>query len=152
MRFPDYTPFNSENIIRVGLVGYCPPSKFDEEEADAMIKEIFFSIEKNIEDGVELVLVSGWTNVGVLKLGYTEAKRRGWKTVGIACKRAEEHELFPVDAGLIVGEEWGAESRTFLQSIDMLVRIGGGEQSMAEAAIAAAAGQPVFAINLPLLD
>ncbi len=32
----------------------------------------------------------------------------------------------------MIGDEWGDESEKFLDSIDVLVRIGGGKQSMAE--------------------
>jgi hypothetical protein len=33
-----------------------------------------------------------------------------------------------------VGEQWGDESAAFLAAIDVLIRIGGGPQSLAEAA------------------
>jgi hypothetical protein len=41
--------------------------------------------------------------------------------------------LYPVDVPpIIVGDNWGDESKTFLDSIDMLVRVGGGKQSLEE--------------------
>lgn len=119
-------------MIRVGLVGYSA-GKFDENRAARLIELAFDAIDKFFPNNKAFALVSGLTNVGIPALGYKEAVRRDWKTVGIACARAKEYECFPVDEEFIVGEEWGDESDTFLENIDCLVRIGGGEQANYEA-------------------
>ena len=114
------------NEVRIGVVGYCPPSRFDKAEAMRMIKDAYDKIGLQNPDAPKKV-VSGLTNVGVLALAYKEAIVRGWKTAGIACSKANEYECFPVDEKVIVGNEWGEESQTFLNSIDVLVRVGGGQ-------------------------
>jgi len=141
---------NNESEFRVGVVGYCPPTKFDRQKAVDMIEEAFDQIEKN-NPGKEIVIVSGLTDVGVLGIAYTSAILRGWKTVGIACKRAEEHPLFPVAEKIIVGDNWGEESPTFLDSIDMIVRVGVGQQSIAEAEETKRRGKPAIEFDLPVI-
>lgn len=39
---------------------------------------------------------------------------------------------FPVSSVTLVGSNWGDETESFLNSINILVRIGGGKQSMRE--------------------
>lgn len=136
--------------IRVGLVGYCPPSKFDEDEAANMIRFAFDYLE-SANPTTSFELVSGWTNVGVLALGYAEAAKRGWSTYGVACKRAQEHPLFPVDHGMEVGDNWGDESDFFVSFVNCLVRVGGGEQSLAEADAVRRRGDLTIEFSLPLL-
>lgn len=53
--------------------------------------------------------------------------------MGIMCKKGYDYKLFPVDKMIVVGDEWGEESQEFLSSIEVLFRIGGGEQSHEEA-------------------
>ncbi len=89
-------------------------------------------------------VVSGWTNLGIPKQAYEEAVKRKWFTVGIACKKAYEFPRFPVDRIVVVGENWGDESPTFLNSIDVLVRVGGGKQSLNETAEARKRGMDVY--------
>ena len=76
--------------------------------------------------------MSGLTNLGVPRIAYEEAIKLGLRTVGIACKQAEQYECFPCDEVILVGDNWGDESRAFLASIDVLLRVGGGKQSVAE--------------------
>lgn len=133
--------------IRVGIVGYCPPTKFNKVEARRMIVDAYNQIAQQYPETAKSV-VSGLTNVGILKIAYEEAVKRGWRTVGIACKRAEEHELFPVDEKLIVGDNWGDESEAFLDNIDLMVRIGIGKQSIAETEETKRRGKKVFEYDL----
>lgn len=121
--------------IRLGVAGYCPPTKFDEKKALQYIQEAYDRAKADFPDS-EIIIVSGLTNVGVLKLAYEEAKRRGWKTGGIASKKVYDFKdnWFPVDEEpVIIGENWGDESNTFTGSLDALVRIGNGPQSVREA-------------------
>ena len=136
--------------VRVGVVGYCPPTKFDSTKAVDMIEDAFSQIAREHPDK-DIVIVSGLTDVGVLGIAYTAAVLRGWKTVGIACKRAEEHPLFPVDEKIIVGKNWGEESATFLDSIDIIVRVGIGKQSIAEAEETKRRGKPAIEFDLPVM-
>ncbi len=139
-----------KNKLRIGVVGYCPPTKFDEKEARRMIIDAYNKIEAQYPTILKVV-ISGLTNVGVLKIAYEEAIKRNWKTVGIACNKAMEHELFPVDEKIIAGDNWGDESPTFLSNIDIIVRIGVGKQSIVETEEAKKFGKLAFEYNLPVL-
>src|SRR3989338_7335910 len=131
------------NELRIGVVGYCPPSRFDKAEAIRMIREAYNKIDIQNPNMLKVV-VSGLTNIGVPALAYKEAVQRGWRTAGITCEKANEYECFPVDEKIIIGNEWGDESQTFLKSIDVLLRIGMGRQSIKETVGMKAKGKPVF--------
>ena len=136
--------------VRIGVVGYCPPTKFDENEARRMIIDAYDQIAERYADE-KIAIVSGLTNVGVLAIAYEEAVSRGWKTAGVACKRAMEHELFPVDDRLVVGDNWGDESPEFVKILDGMVRIGMGKQSIRETDEVKAQGLPAWEYDLPIL-
>lgn len=121
--------------MRVGLVGYSK-QKFNEHEALACIKQAFDYLEENANHGNQNVLVSGLTDLGIPGIGYREADSRGWKLVGVACEKAKNYCCYPVDKEVFVGHNWGDESERFLDEIDILVRVGGGKQSLAEVAMA----------------
>jgi len=127
-------------VLRLGVIGYSA-QEFDVDKAREILKKEFEYFKKIYGDDV--VIVSGLTAMGVPLLAYEEAKKNGWKTVGIACKKAYDYERFPVDEEIIVGEEWGDESETFLKSIDMLLKIGGGRQSLKEVQMAKEMGLQV---------
>lgn len=133
--------------IRVGVVGYCPPSKFDEKEAEKMLNEAFDKIKARFP-GRKITIVSGLTNVGVPAIAYRLASEKGYKTEGVACKKAEDFEIYPVDKKIIVGNDWGEESETFLKESEVLIRVGGGKQSFKEAAEAKKQGKWVLNYNL----
>ncbi|HSX01292.1 MAG TPA: hypothetical protein VLF67_03540 [Candidatus Saccharimonas sp.] len=136
---------------RVGVVGYCPPSEFDEAEARRLLRVAFDAIEQ-LRAGRPVAIVSGLSDVGVLAIAYRQAASRGWKTVGVASKKTLNYPSFPVDERHIVGENWGDESPTFLSMIHAIIRIGGGEQSLREQEACQAAGKLVFAYELPRLN
>jgi hypothetical protein len=118
--------------LKLGVVGYSREI-FDPKEAQEAIKKL---IPKMIEihNATNVELVSGLTNQGIPKLSYQFAVSKKYKTVGIAPKAAFRvpSGLFPVDKRIIVGEEFGDESETFIEYIDVLVRFGGGPQSRKE--------------------
>lgn len=136
--------------LRVGVVGYSTKT-FDIQIAKNLLREVFDKLHKEY-DNYDKIIVSGLTDLGIPSLAYQEAYKRGWKTVGIACSRAIEYKCFPVDEKIIVGEEWGEESLTFLASIDVIVRIGGGEQSQKEVALAKEKGKQIIEYELDVKD
>lgn len=138
------------NELRIGVVGYCPPSKFDKAEAMRMIRSAYDKIGMQ-NPNMPKTIVSGLTNAGVPALAYKEAAARGWRTAGIACEKASEYKCFPVDEKIIAGNDWGDESQTFLNSIDVLIRVGIGKQSIRETEGMKAKGKPVFEYDLPAL-
>lgn len=136
-------------IFRVGVVGSCPPTKFDIPAAERAIKLAYDTIAREY-GGHRIVIVSGLTNVGVPALAYAEAVKRGWRTVGVACRLACQHPLFDVDQTIIVGDNWGDESKTFVSSIDAIIRVGGGAQSRAKVAEIRRIGKPVYEYDIPI--
>lgn len=121
-------------FFRLGLVGYSR-SKFDWDEARRLVEHgIRRAFEGSGRSFSEGVLVSGLTNMGIPKLGYEFARAKSIRTVGIAPRRAKRVRcgLFPVDEQIIVGHNFGDESETFIDSIDALLRVGGGPQSRRE--------------------
>jgi hypothetical protein len=122
------------NLLRVGVVGYSG-QKFDEELAMEMLSKAFERLDLQY-DPEHIEIVSGLTNLGIPKLSYELATTLGYLTRGVACKLANDYECFDCDVVEIIGEKWGDESEHFLSTIDVLVRVGGGAQSMAETNIA----------------
>lgn len=117
--------------MRIGVVGYSE-QKFNEDKAVSLLKKAFDKIEKDVKSDEDIWVISGLTWLGIPGSAYEEAAKRGWKTMGIACEKAKEHKCYPVDEEIIIGKEWGDESKTFLDSFEILVRIGGGKQSLKE--------------------
>lgn len=116
--------------MKLGIVGYSS-GQFDEAKAYSLLVIGLAQAEGKAKK-LATSIVSGLTNVGIPALAYELAQNYELETVGIACDKAFEYELFPVDKRIIVGEDWGDESKTFLNYCDALLRVGGGEQSLAE--------------------
>ncbi len=159
---------------RIGVVGYCPPTKYNEEKALEYLEEAFDKVQEDFPNR-RIVVVSGATNVGVLAQAYKLATERGYETGGIACEKATDFELFPMtEKPIIIGKDWGTESQVFVNGIniiqevdpdktreylnhphyglDAMVRIGVGPQSIAETGIIKAMGKPTYEFNLPKLE
>lgn len=133
----------------VGVMGYSG-QKFDTARALEYLQEAFDKIAADAEDR-EIVIVSGYTNLGIPALAYKEAADRGWKTAGVACSKATEYECFECDEVYTVGDNWGDESPTFLDMCEIFVRVGGGGQSRRETASAIADGKIVLEYDLAAL-
>lgn len=131
----------------IGFVGYSN-ARFDKDKANLMIKEIFDSIDYKFNN-INIVIVSGATSIdGIPKLVYDEAKLRNHKLMGIMAWPGCECELYDVDDLIIKGANWGDESDLFINTIDMLYRIGGGKQSFEEVKKASKKGIPIFEYDL----
>ncbi|MFH1400003.1 MAG: hypothetical protein ABIH41_00645 [Nanoarchaeota archaeon] len=162
------------NQARIGVAGYCPPTKYDKRMALKYLENAFDKVEVDFS-GREIVIVSGATNVGVLAQAYQLATDRGYKTGGVTSEKAAEFELFPMtEKPIIVGKDWGAESPIFINGIDAIkdvdpekvveymnhphygldaiVRIGVGPQSIREANMVRELGRPAYEYDLPKLE
>jgi hypothetical protein len=116
--------------MKLGIVGYSD-GKFNEDEAKVFILQGIMSAE--LQSGKMITeLVTGLTDQGIPGLAYHLVDDMDVKTVGIACSKASEYKCFDVDEEIIIGDDWGDESPTFLDYIDALVRVGGGKQSLEE--------------------
>jgi len=126
--------------LRVGVIGFSAQS-FDEDQARRILMDAFKQI-KRVEGG-NVEIVSGLTWQGIPGLAYEIATAFDFQTVGIACAKARDYECFPCDRTHIIGQSWGDESATFLNSIDYLIKVGGGRQSEIEFQAAIDMGIPV---------
>ncbi|MDQ3008844.1 MAG: hypothetical protein M3Q81_04595 [bacterium] len=141
---------------RVGVIGFSK-QLFDTELAEAAIVAEIIKVTKEFPD-LELVIVSGYTNMGVPEIAHELANRYGLRTVGIACSKAlsgfkaREFDLCKVDYSIIVGDEWGKESPTLFRYCHQFIRVGGGNQAHEEAAAIKAINKPITEYNLPALS
>lgn len=133
--------------MRIGFVGYSG-QEFDEVRARIKLNVIFAMIQGREEEYGEIEIVSGATNLGIHKMVYKMADMCGYKTVGIMCKEGYDYEIYPVDKLIVEGETWGDESETFLNYIDILYRVGGGNQSHKEVQMAREKGIEVKEYNI----
>lgn len=128
-------PYNqSHESLRIGVVGYSG-KRFNKRVARAKLRRLLAEQVETRELDVKAVeVVSGLTNLGIPKIAYEVAVEMGMKTVGISASRAlsSSSGLFPVDKQIIVGQHYGDESKEFIGYIDVLIRVGGGEQSAKE--------------------
>jgi len=161
------------NQARIGVVGYCPPTKYDEKKAEEQLEKAFDQAESDFPNR-RIVIVSGATKVGVLAQAYKQATERGYQTGGVACEKAADFELFPTtERPIIVGKNWGDDSPVFVNGIgairdvdpekvrefldhphrglDAMIRIGVGPQSVSEAAMIREQGKPTYEFDLPKL-
>lgn len=136
--------FESRKRFRVGVVGYSD-KKFDKKKALELIQEGFDDV---IGSKKDVEIVSGLTDLGIPAIAYKEAVKRGYRTTGIACCKAEEFKCFPCDKIVTIGEDWGDESKTFLDNIDVLIRVGGGKQTKKEVSMAKERGLKVVEFDL----
>ncbi len=116
--------------VRVGVVGFSDDALIESPE---VVKAYLRQGIKDLDlDGKRLEIVSGTTNMGVPKICYEEAKKLGYKTIGITAEEGREYDLFPVDGAFWIGKKFGDETEFFLEYIDCLIKIGGGKQSIKE--------------------
>jgi len=133
-------------MSKIGVVGYSDDKVFDHDIAKALLAIAFDIIDKEYSD---VEIVSGLTDVGVPGMAYRMAEKREWKTVGLSAQEAKEYDCFDVDEEIIVGDKFGDESEDFIKTIECLVRIGGGDQSMKETEMAKKKGIKVYEYDLP---
>lgn len=80
---------------------------------------------------------------GVPKIIYDVCEKEEIKAMGVACVKAFKYALGKMDYLIIEGEDWGAESPTFLKTSDEFIILGGGGQAKREAIAASAEGKTV---------
>jgi len=119
----------SPDKMKIGIIGFST-FEFDKGKAEDLITGCLTTLDALDPENCQLV--SGLTDVGVPGIAYAVAKRLKWYTIGYASKKASEYKLYPVDEKHIIGDNWGDESEGFLQSIDILIKVGGGDQSKKE--------------------
>ena len=136
--------------LRIGVVGYSA-QKFDIATANSLLYSAFDYISMHYPNR-PIEIVSGLTLYGIPKLAYEAAFVLGYSTRGIAPECAVTMPCWDCDEVTIVGKTWGDESETFLNSIDILLRIGGGKQSHEETNIAKSMGIVTMELELDIQE
>lgn len=136
--------------FRIGVVGYSS-AYFDRKEGKKLIEKLVKKALRRNRSNAKVSIVSGLTKMGIPLIAYKYADENKYHTVGYACKEAEDFACYEVKEKHIVGDNWGDESEDFLDNIDVLIRIGGGKQSLEEVEKAKEKGIPVYEEELPQL-
>lgn len=131
----------------VGITGFSAsaPPEFSPEDARAELKNIFTQLKEKYGD--KLVISSGATMLGVPKIAYELCDELKIKCMGVACEKAREYPLANMHYFVPVGQNWGDESATFLQTADELIALGGGEQARRETIAALTEKMPVTVVQ-----
>ncbi|MEM1215696.1 MAG: hypothetical protein AAGJ82_08430, partial [Bacteroidota bacterium] len=121
--------------LRIGVVGYSA-NAFDKQAAQKILANCFNRLRKRHPEK-RIEIVSGYTSSGVPLIAYELAKQYDFQTVGCSAQQAlsVKSGVYPVDKVELHGERFGDESIAFIQSIDGLIRVGGGPQSRREVAL-----------------
>lgn len=135
------------STLKIGIVGYSG-QKFDESTAKRLLEKGIATAIDSCNNVTSVEIVSGLTNLGIPAIAYAIAKENELRTAGIACEKARNYDCFPVDREVIVGSEWGDESDTFLSDVDVIVRVGGGVQSLREVETFRESGGTVYEYEL----
>lgn len=102
----------------------------------------FSPIEKSTH-GLKLVLSSGATNEGVPKIIDDFCEKLGIDAMGVTSAKAFDYPLGKMKYLIVQGDDWGAESSTFLATSDEILLLGGGGQAKREAIAAETEGKMV---------
>lgn len=145
---------DEDNLLYVGVVGFSD-DKFDQVEAREILEEAFDDVEETYVDngGYEnIVIVSGLTNKGIHKIAYEISDEREYYTMGVVPSEANDYEMYDVDSIIWSGEQFGDESEDFIDAIDILIKVGGGEQAEHEYEMAEKEDIPTLEYELATLD
>jgi 2'-5' RNA ligase len=137
-----------KKYFKIGIVGYSAVY-FDKKKAKEILEKLIDKAIKKNTEKLPISIVSGLTDLGIPALAYKIATERSYQTVGYACKQAKQFDCFNVDQENIIGKEWGDESEEFLNNIDVIIRVGGGKQSLAEVKQAKEKEISVYEEDLP---
>lgn len=96
-----------------------------------------------VQYGDKLVVSSGATNEGVPKIIYDLCSSKGIAAMGVTSAKAAEYQLGEMKYLIVMGNDWGEESPTFLNTSDEFLMLGGGGQAKREAIAAATLGKTV---------
>jgi len=111
--------------LKIGLVGYLEDN-FDKDYAKELVGKAFDDMVNDFGQYGDLTytIVSSLVASGIPLLGYEEATRRGWGTIGVAPDAASGEPWYSVDEHRLVGDVWGDECDEFIDGLDVLICIG----------------------------
>ena len=139
----------------LGLMGYAgrwQRSGLSGAALEAFVADAGAALRRSLEaakaeHGERLVMVSGATDSGVLRLAYELAAELSITSMGITSNRALRYRVAPMHYLIAIGSRFGDESADFVTLCDHFVVLGGGAQSRHECELALAQGKPVEAIT-----
>jgi hypothetical protein len=143
---------DKQNLHVVGVTGFSGQWSDAKIAADEGIKSDAAAATASLHEylselkakyGEKLVVSSGATNEGVPKIIYSLCESLGIKAMGVTSAKAADYPLGRMDYLIVMGEDWGQESPTFLNTSDEFILLGGGGQAKREAIAAAALGKTV---------
>jgi len=134
----------------IGVIGQSSQSSAFEEEVWNKV-----SVELNRLGGnkTDVMVMGGLTDTpSAHRAAYHIARMKGWNVGGIACEKASKHKWFPMnqdgDVLKIAGKHWGDEMEEFINSVDVLIRVGGGKQQSEDVEYARSIGKHVVEVDL----
>lgn len=119
-------------LYKIGVVGFLDEDKIHPDTTKLLEKLVNQLCEMDVSK-TSFCFVGGYTNIGINRILYNCCKANGVLIGAICSGKHKEYECWPnVDYLEVVGYEWGDESETFVNSVDMIIRIDGGAQSHSE--------------------
>src|SRR5262245_21867613 len=143
------------NLHVVGVAGFTRPwaqlglqgAALEQTIADVRATICHELAERQCRHGARLVVASGATNSGVVRLAYEVCTFLNITAMGIAPNQALEHPLSRMHYMLPFGQAFGDESPVFVRTIDELIVVGGGAQSEREILAAAEIDRPITVVQ-----
>lgn len=141
---------HGQDLHVVGVIGFSGQWGQGKIDADPQIKANVEAATKALEEellslknthGQSLIVSSGATMEGVPKIIYDLCAKHGIAAMGVACEKAFDYPLGKMKYLIVEGQDWGAESETFLKTSDEILMLGGGGQAKREAIAAVTLGK-----------
>lgn len=140
--------FDPNDFLIVGITGYSSKQPIDWNAAKEVMKEqLIHLVQKSSR---KVIISSGATNTGVPAMAYDVAHELGIRTIGIACKKPLNQSDLKLTSSLstvfFFGDNWGSESKIFLETSEYMIGLGGGKQARVEIEKAIEMGSKVILI------
>jgi len=114
--------------MKIGIVGTSRYGIVSDDVVQKQIEQSYRDLLQKVGDSNDMEIVYGGGHVPMAYFHY--ALEKNVPTTQFICNRVKTR---PKESQtIIVGKQWGDESVAFLQYIDGLIKIGGGQQSEKE--------------------
>ena len=130
---PTIRSLGPSKYYRIGVIGYSN-NNFDPVEGQLLVNGGIYRMYRaalqqgRISGPSDVEIVSNAENRGIARFAYLQAKMMGFHTCGIASEQAKSLPLYPCERRVFQGQLFGDELHLFLNSVDGLLRVGGGLQ------------------------
>ena len=135
----------------IGVTGFSTDRDIDWSKARKALRKLFTTIKQSDANGKQVAISSGATNYGVVAVAYQVCHELNMKCIGVASGKPFVDKTLKLssflDRSWFIGNNWGDESPVFLQTLDVMVALGGGNQATREVASAAKSGKKVYLVT-----